>query len=414
MLASRCPEVKRLGQRRYSRLQLSQFAHINVGPTELSWRSMQTVPSNNRLTFIAGPPKLRILFVGNLNPYARTLARARAFANLGAELLTVNTAPRGNDATGDEFRSPYRRFIQRLGYGLDVTNAGAIMADVCTRETIDLIWVEKGNTLSPSHLKRVKDLRPSTPIIWFSEDDMALPHNQSVFFRDGLKFYDHVFTTKSRPDSIKDLRTLGAKTVHFVHQSYDETQHYPMSADNTLVMRTDIGFIGSYETERAKSMLAIAKAGHVVNVWGGSWEKCRIEHPRLKIHRQPLVNVPPHSLRYSEGISTTKINLCFLRKINHDQHTSRSFEIPAIGGFMLAERTPEHCSLYCDGQESAFFSNDEELVSKIEYYLSNEDERKAVAIRGHNRCVPAYSSTAQMRSMLAKIWTSRIKYGTTH
>jgi hypothetical protein len=68
------------------------------------------------------------------------------------------------------------------------------------------------------------------------------------------------------------------------------------------------------------------------------------------------------------------------------ESASRSFEIPAIGAFMLAQRTAEHEYLYGDGVGAALFSDCEELVTKANYYLAHKDERLRIADTGHGLC----------------------------
>jgi spore maturation protein CgeB len=71
----------------------------------------------------------------------------------------------------------------------------------------------------------------------------------------------------------------------------------------------------------------------------------------------------------------------------------RSFEIPALGSFLLAERTPEHAALFREGEEAEFFSSVEECASKIRIYLADKPRRAAVARAGQRRCLENYSMT---------------------
>lgn len=123
----------------------------------------------------------------------------------------------------------------------------------------------------------------------------------------------------------------------------------------------------------------------------------------LKIELQGLF-----SEDYSKSFRTFKISLCFLRKMNFDQQTSRTMEIPACGGFMLAERTKEHQALFEEGKEAEFFSSNEELLDKCRYYLSHEDERKAIAEEGHKRCITSdYSNQGMVKRILTEVMTGK-------
>nr|WP_276598371.1 glycosyltransferase [Flavobacterium azizsancarii] len=87
--------------------------------------------------------------------------------------------------------------------------------------------------------------------------------------------------------------------------------------------------------------------------------------------------------------------------MNSDTQTSRTMEIPACGGFMLAERTTEHLDLFSENKEAVFFSNDEELLEKCRYYLINEEERKRIVEGGILRCkTSGYSNEESIKRML--------------
>ena len=65
-----------------------------------------------------------------------------------------------------------------------------------------------------------------------------------------------------------------------------------------------------------------------------------------------------------KGIAAMQINLGFLRKVNRDIQTDRSVEIPACGGFMLAEYSTEHSLLFKEGVEAVFYRNQNELAER--------------------------------------------------
>jgi spore maturation protein CgeB len=79
-------------------------------------------------------------------------------------------------------------------------------------------------------------------------------------------------------------------------------------------------------------------------------------------------------------------------------------EIPACGGFMLAERTAEHLELFDEGLEAEFFASDDELIDKCRRYLGDEDARGAIARRGHERCIASgYSNAGRLRQAFGVI-----------
>lgn len=90
--------------------------------------------------------------------------------------------------------------------------------------------------------------------------------------------------------------------------------------------------------------------------------------------------------------------------MNFDQQTTRTVEIPACGGFMLAERTKEHLNLFEEGKEAAFFSSNEELLEMCKYYLGHENERRQIAEAGCQRCLTSdYSNEGMIRKVFIQI-----------
>ena len=107
---------------------------------------------------------------------------------------------------------------------------------------------------------------------------------------------------------------------------------------------------------------------------------------------------------YAKAINGTKIALHFLRRENRDDQDSRTFEIPACGVFMLAERTPKHSYYFTEGVEAEFFDSFQELETKLRFYLENETKRQQVAAAGRKRSLTSdYSHEGRLNFILNEV-----------
>jgi GR25 family glycosyltransferase involved in LPS biosynthesis len=79
------------------------------------------------------------------------------------------------------------------------------------------------------------------------------------------------------------------------------------------------------------------------------------------------------------AMAGTKVAPCLVRGSNGDGHAMRSFEIPACGAFMLAERTDEHLELFEEGVHAAYCETPEELREKARYYIAHDSARVRMA-----------------------------------
>ena len=82
------------------------------------------------------------------------------------------------------------------------------------------------------------------------------------------------------------------------------------------------------------------------------------------------------------ALGGTKIAINLVRRANRDGHVMRSFEIPACGALMLAEKTREHSELFADGINAAFFQTVPDLARQIKHYLARPGERESIKQAG--------------------------------
>jgi len=336
----------------------------------------------------------KILFIGDLNEYGRGYQRYRTLKEMGHDVVahshTFVSAP-------GKIQPPtflYRVFW-KLRLPLDNMGVNGKLKAEIREGQFDIVWIEKGNMVWPWTLAAIKRLAPAAKLISCSEDDMYASHGHSLWYRWGLHHYDCVFTTKTY--NLQELPLFGARKTKLFLDSYDEKIHRPMDLSEAERKRfaCDVGAIGAYEPERAESLLYLAKNGVKVTIWGNSWKDWVGRHPNLDVKNEFLFDED-----YSKAICATKVNLNFLRKINRDEVTSRSVEIPACGGFMLAERTGRHLEFFDEGKEAEFFDSNEELLAKVKIYLDSTPEREKIAQFGLIRCM---QSGYSMRAQLAQI-----------
>jgi spore maturation protein CgeB len=320
--------------------------------------------------------------------------RANALAALGHTVHHVLSGPPRSRAGFQLYRVSYK-----LGRPFDLCGANAAIAREVARRRADVVWIDKGLEIRPATLAALRR-QPSPPaLVAYSPDDMLNPQNQSRYYLEGLALYDLHVTTKSY--NVAELRELGARDVIFVDNAFDPATHRPLelSAEDRLRYGAGAGFVGAMESDRAEQIVRLAEAGIEVAVRGPGWERLGRSHPNLRLDPRTL-----HDIEYTKAINATRINLGFLRKVNRDQQTTRSVEIPACGAFLLAERTDEHLRLFEEGREAEFFSSFDELLEKCRHYLAHDAERQAVAAAGRRRCLASdYSNAGRLAGVLAHL-----------
>jgi spore maturation protein CgeB len=351
-------------------------------------------------TAVRVPRQLAILYIGTRS--GTTLQRARALAGLGHAVTFIpSNYPR-------HWRVPSYLDPIYLAYGavdriqpspdFHGTNWRAVRA--ARGQNFDLVWVDKTLSLHPGTLDRLRALLPRARFVAYSGDDMLNPVHQSPRYLQSIDRYDLHVTTKSY--NVAELEQIGAKEVVFVDNAFDPATHRPieLSPRERARFAAEVGFIGAYEQDRADTMYRLAAAGLPVTVRGPDWRRFKKSHPRLAVFDTFLDDDD-----YPRAVCATKINLGFLRKMNRDLQTTRSVEIPACRGFMLAERTPEHLRMFEEGKEAAFFASFDELLAKCRYYLEHECERRDVAAAGHRRAQARYTTTHLVTAVLDHLFS---------
>ena len=342
---------------------------------------------------------MKILYVGALFDGSTALHRLNGLRESGCEVECIDTTlPFRYAKRPTAIKRLAKFFFYRTDALIDWKNVGHKMLAAAKTQKFDILWIDKGLGIRPEILRRFTDLSPRTRLVNYSPDDMNNPANQTARYLNAISLYNLHVTTKTY--NVEELKEMGANNVFFVGNAYEPSVHKPvkLSPCERQKIGSDVVFVGTVESERLSSLSLLAQRRISLGLHGGGqeWLNLARKFPNIKASTGFVA-----SHEYSRLICASKIALGFLRKQNRDLQTTRSIEIPATGTFMLAERTDEHLGLFEEGKEAEFFSSDEELIEKVEYYLAHDDERETIAAAGRERCLRSgYSNADRMKTVL--------------
>jgi len=293
------------------------------------------------------------------------------------------------------------RLLARLTRPLAAREFNAELIRQAERWRPELLLVFKGTFVEARTLRHLRSLGVRT--YCFYPDVSFRAHGP--YIPDALPEYDWVFTTKSF--GLSDMRAqLGVTRASVLLHGFDPDVHRPLPVTDHDRGRfgCDVSFIGTWSPKKERLIAALrATRPYVqVRVWGEQWENARAP----ELGRDVIGGHEVAGDFYARAISASKINLAILSErrpgaSEGDRITSRTFHIPAAGGFMLHERTEEVASLFREGVECACFDGADELARAVDEYLADDERREAVAARGRDLVWSRDSWDHRIRDILA-------------
>ncbi len=220
---------------------------------------------------------------------------------------------------------------------------------------------------------------------------------------DFQKLYDFFVTTK--PYQVDHLNALiCADRVRYIPHGYSPLCHRrrgdgtdPAAFDHDV---TYVGNASRYKAELLSQMTAGLQGLNLV-VAGDGWEAMAKQFPLTPWRCIGQANGDV----YARLVERSRINLAFHFGPGgpegwQDMVSTRTFEIPACGGFMLHIDSEEVRGLFEQGKEVALFTSADDAVAQARHYLDHPDERMTIARNGYARCVPHYGLDARAAQVM--------------
>ncbi len=355
---------------------------------DLVWRRFESATTPGRPMRILVPTPL---YGGSL-PTA--FHCADAFRALGHQVELLDLSPyyplfkHAETVTADV---RHRHMLQ----GLLTTHLAETIVARALDWRADLVWAVAQTPLLPPALEELRHAGIHSAL-WFVEDFRVFS-----YWRELARHFDAVFTIQ-RGVFHDELRQAGARHVAYLPCAANPEVHKPLNL--TVAERARFGsavsFVGAGYHNRQTLFAGLGLEDF--KIWGCDWPaKCAVssrvqENGRrvtteetVAIYNATPVNLNLHSSPNHEGVNPAG-----------DFVNPRTFEVAACGAFQLVDERSELAELFATGTELAVFRRPEELPEMIEYYLSHEAERKAMAARARERVLREHTYEHRMRSAL--------------
>ncbi|MEO8481900.1 MAG: glycosyltransferase [Acidobacteriota bacterium] len=254
---------------------------------------------------------------------------------------------------------------------LRLANFSARVLEVVRRERPSIVLATGLAPLQADVLREIGTLGAKR--INFLTDDPWNPAHRAPWFLKGLPSYDIVFSP--RHANLDDLIRAGVPRVEYLPFGYSPVAHRyepATTAAERAAFHTDVVLAGGADEERARLVQPLIRAGLSVALYGGYWDRF------------------PSTRRYAKGVlgaeglrkvtAEARISLGLVRRANRDGHAMRTFEVPAMRGCLLAERTSDHVALFGSDREAVvYFDDAADVVDAARWILDHPLDRDRLA-----------------------------------
>jgi len=281
--------------------------------------------------------------------------------------------------------SLYKSIENRFSFGFFVNRLNSKIKQFAKESNPDFVFIYRGIHVYPSTVRYLSEELGLT-VYGYNNDDPFSDQYPRYYWRHYLKslpYYTHVFSYRQK--NIEDYSSIGIQS-NLLRSYYLKDQNFPIQnlPDNCKYL-SDVSFIGHYEKDgRDKMLLSLLQSGVTLKIYGPEWHRSPLYFQLIELLGYEIE--PIKGSDYNLAINACKIALVFLSKINNDTYTRRCFEIPATKTMMLAEYTEDLTSMFEAGKEVDFFNSREELLQKINFYLS-ENRYADVGAAGYARLI---------------------------
>lgn len=336
---------------------------------------------------------MKVLFIAHLrNTSASGRQRLWALKECGLDVVEVDI-----DAY-KKSRIFYKIIVVlKSSFLLKNTTLQKVITENVKNHSPDILWFEWPKEYGVSFFKKLKRIVPESIYISFQDDNPWGKRNYDYWswtnYFKVLPFFD--VNLVKRYSDIKNIKQLGGKETYM----WEHGMYSPLF--NILKVPTSkkysVSFIGTCMDEREALIGYLLDNGLEVHVFGNQWYK----KSNLPSKYPNNFHSAVEGIAYSDVIKNSLICLGLVSDSNQDEWTMRSFEVPACGTLLVAQRTYTHEKLFGEFGVETLFSSREECLLLLKKFSENKDYAKKIANQIHKRYIEnEWNLESQMKKFI--------------
>ncbi|EKD27398.1 MAG: hypothetical protein ACD_79C00736G0003, partial [uncultured bacterium] len=211
-------------------------------------------------------------------------------------------------------------------------------------------------------------------ISWFVDKPSIFIDNIRALIRQSSNYHAFVFD-KYYLKSMKDSGFINSASLPLA-TNYNRFSNTVVTETDKIKYDYDIAFVGGYSKLRWDTILEIPKK-YKIGIWGEEkWNEIKRENITYNGFIDYLTEIPKlyKTARIILNVSTSQLKTTL---------NNRIYDVSAAGGFIITDFQEDINTLFNEG-DLIYYNDIEDLKSKIEYYISNENERKIIINKTRN------------------------------
>ena len=330
---------------------------------------------------------LNILFVGEFGgaPY-RDEGIKRAFEYHGCKVFPFKTSR--YFSSSNKLSKRYENLKKKYLFGKELQKIKADLIHKINEVRPDIVFFRDVLLFSYADWCQLTSDSDHLNICNVQTDMFSKGHKTYAWnqFRKSLKLFDLHFVFRRK--NVEDFRDIDYEFAYLQEPSYIPWYHKPPEEFNEGKFYSDAVFVGHYENDGRKEYCEyLYKNGIDIKIYSTNWKKF------IK-NSNPLYNClydPIYGDKYPQAVYASKASLCFFSRLNNDELTERVFEIPAMGGLLVAERNERLKEIFEEGKEVLLFSSKEELLEHILFIKRYPEKAHKIKKAGREKVIKSHS-----------------------